>query len=69
MQPPPLTFMDAGVLLTVAAIVLLITVELTSAYYGVTNLTINRKNLKRATLIVSVGFLITAAIRIATILA
>jgi len=68
MQLPPLTFMDTSLLLTIGAIILLITAELASPYYGHTNLTINKKKLKNAALASGTLFLITVAIRIINII-
>ena len=64
----PLSFWDISLWLAVTAIILLITSELTSPYYGKTNLLINKKRLRNAALTVSTLFLITVAIRIATII-
>ena len=64
----PLTFWDISLWLAVTAIILLITSELTSPYYGKTNLLINKKRLRNVSIIVSTLFLITVAIRIATII-
>jgi hypothetical protein len=50
MQLPPLTFSDLSLLLVVGAIILLITAELASPHYGLTNLTINKKKLRNAAL-------------------
>jgi hypothetical protein len=60
----PLTFWDISLWLAVTAIILLITAELISPYYGQTNLLIDKKKLKNAALITAVLFLITVAIRI-----
>jgi len=60
----PLTFWDVSLWLAVTAIILLITVELISPYYGQTNLLINKKKLKKVALITGILFLITVAIRI-----
>jgi hypothetical protein len=49
------------------AITLHITAELSSPYYGRTNLCINMKKLRNAALITSLLFLTTAAVRIYTI--
>ncbi len=46
----PLTFWDISLWLAVTAIILLITAELISPYYGQTNLLINKKKLKNAAL-------------------
>ncbi len=69
MQLPPLTFTDASILFTVGAIILLITAELSSPYYGLTNLTINRKHLKNAAFAVGTIFLVTVAAKIFSIIA
>jgi len=64
----PLGFWDISLWLAVTAIILLITSELISPYYGKTNLLINKKRLRNVALTVSTVFLITVAIRIATII-
>jgi hypothetical protein len=64
----PLTFWDISLWLAVTAIILLITSELISPYYGKTNLLINKRRLRNVALSVSTLFLITVAIRIATII-
>jgi hypothetical protein len=64
----PLSFWDISLWLAVTAIILLITFELVSPYYGKTNLLIKKKRLRNVALIVSALFLITVAIRIATII-
>ena len=64
----PLGFWDISLWLAVTAIILLITSELISPYYGKTNLLINKKRLRNVALTVSTLFLITVAIRIATII-
>jgi hypothetical protein len=64
----PLSFWDISLWLAITAIVLLITSELISPYYGKTNLLINKKRLRNVALTVSTLFLITVAIRIATII-
>jgi hypothetical protein len=68
MQLPPLTFSDLSLLLALGAIILLITAELTSPYYGLTNLTINKKKLQNAALTIGILFLVTVAIRIVNII-
>jgi len=60
----PLSFWDISLWLAVTSIILLITAELISPYYGQTNLLINKKKLKNAALITGILFLITVAIRI-----
>ena len=64
----PLSFWDISLWLAVTAIILLITSELISPYYGKTNILINKKRLRNVSIIVSTLFLITVAIRIATII-
>jgi len=60
----PLSFWDISLWLAVTAIILLITSELISPYYGKTNLLINKKRLRNVALIMSILFLITVALRI-----
>jgi len=60
----PLSFWDISLWLAVTAIILLITSELISPYYGKTSLLINKKRLRNVALIMSILFLITVAIRI-----
>ena len=68
MQLPPLTFIDVSLLFTVGAIVLFITAELASPYYGQTNLIINRQKLKNAAYATGAIFLITAVINVIIII-
>lgn len=60
----PLTFNDISLWLAITAIVLLITSELLSPYYGKTNIPIDKKRLKQTALILSILFIVTVAIRI-----
>jgi len=60
----PLNFWDISLWLAVTAIILLITAELTSPYYGKTKLLIDKKKLRKAALTMGILFLITVAIRI-----
>ena len=60
----PLSFWDVSLWLAVTSIILLITAELISPYYGQTNLIIDKKKLRKTALIVGIIFLITVAIRI-----
>jgi hypothetical protein len=60
----PLSFWDAAMWIAVTAIVLLITAELTSPYFGKTGLTINRIRLKNAAIAFAAMFLMIVAIRI-----
>jgi len=64
----PLGFWDISLLLAITAIILLITSELLSAYYGKINILINRKKLKNTSILFSVLFLATVAIRIISII-
>jgi hypothetical protein len=64
----PLGFWDISLLLAITAIILLITSELLSAYYGKINILINRKKLKNTSILFSVLFLATVAIRILSII-
>jgi len=64
----PLSLWDTSLWVAITAIILLITSEFISPYYGKTNLLINRKRLRNVALAVSILFLITVAIRIATII-
>lgn len=66
---PPLTFSDADLLFALGAIILLITAELASSYYGLTNLTINKKKLRNAAFVTGAIFLVTVAFRIFGIVA
>jgi hypothetical protein len=64
----PLNFWDISLWLAITAIILLVTSELISPYYGKTKLIINEKNLRNTALVVSTLFLITVAVRIVTII-
>lgn len=64
---PPIILSDASLLFIIGAIILLITAELLSPYYGHTHLIINKKRLRNAALFLSVIFLIIMAIRIITL--
>lgn len=64
----PLGLWDISLWLAITAIVLLITSELPSPYYGRTRIYINKKRLRNAALTVSLLFLATVAIRIMSIL-
>jgi hypothetical protein len=64
----PLSFSDTSLWLAITAIILLVTSELISPYYGKTNLLINNKRLRNAALTVSTLFLATVAIRIIAII-
>ena len=60
----PLTFWDISLWLAMTAIILLITSELTSPYYGHTKLLIEKKKLRAAALVIGILFMVTFAIRI-----
>jgi hypothetical protein len=60
----PLGFWDLSLWTAVIAIILLITSELLSPYYGRTGIMINRRRLRLAALIVAFLFLGTVAYRI-----
>ncbi len=64
----PLDLSDVSLLLAVEAIVLLITSELLSPYYGAANLKINKKRLRNVAIVISTAFLVTVGLRIASIL-
>jgi len=57
-----------SLLTAIVAIILLITSEMLSPYYGKINVLINKKRLKKAALTFSIIFLTTVAIRIISIL-
>jgi hypothetical protein len=60
----PLNLSDISLILAVESIVLLVTSELLSPYYGAANLKINKKRIRNTALVMSASFLITVAIRI-----
>jgi hypothetical protein len=64
----PLSFWEISLWLAIIAIILLATSELISPYYGKTKLLIKKKRLRNVAIIVSALFLITVAVRIATII-
>jgi hypothetical protein len=64
----PLSFWDISLWLAITAIILLVTSELISPYYGKTNLLINKKRIRNVALTVSTLFLVTVAVRILTII-
>jgi hypothetical protein len=64
----PLGIWDISLLFALTAIVLLISSELLSSYYGKVNLKISRKRLRNSALTFSVFFLTTVAIRIVSII-
>jgi len=60
----PLSFWDISLWLAITSIILLATSELTSPYYGQTNLIIDKRKLRTAALILSTLFMLTVLIRI-----
>jgi hypothetical protein len=64
----PLNFWDISLLLAITAAILLVTSELLSSYYGKVNILINKKKLKNAAITTSILFLITATLRIISII-
>lgn len=64
----PLGFWDISLLTAITAIILLITSELLSPYYGKVNIRVNKKRLKNSAIAFSIIFLVTVAIRIANII-
>lgn len=60
----PLGFWDLSLLLAITAIILLITSELLSPYYGKLNILVNKKRLGNTAIVASTLFLATVAIRI-----
>ena len=64
----PLSFWDISLLLAIIAIILLITSEMVSSYYGKINILINKKKLRNVALVVSIFFLATVAVRVINIL-
>jgi hypothetical protein len=61
----PLSLWDVSLVLAATSIVLLVTSEILSPYYGAVNLKINEKRLKNSAIATSILFLVTVAIRIA----
>jgi hypothetical protein len=68
MQLPSITATDLSLQLAIAAITLLISAELSAPYYGLTNLTVNKKKLKKAALVTSALFLVTVVIQLVNML-
>jgi hypothetical protein len=64
----PLDFWNVSLLTAITAIILLITSELLSPYYGKINIQISKKRLRNAAIVFSIIFLITVAIRIINII-
>ena len=64
----PLSIWDISLLLAITAIILLITSELLSPYFGKVNLKINRARLRNSALATSILFLATVALKIISII-
>jgi hypothetical protein len=60
----PLFFWDLSLWLAVTAIILLVTSELISPYYGKTKLLVKRKKLRKVAFTISILFLLTLVIHI-----
>jgi hypothetical protein len=60
----PLSYWDFSLWTAVVAIILLVTSELLSPYYGITGININRGRLRLVALIVALVFLGTVAYRV-----
>jgi len=65
----PLSFSDISLWLAATSIILLITTELISPYYGQTNLHIKKGRLRTAALTLGILLLLTVLIRIFEIMA
>ena len=63
----PLDTDDISLLFAVTALILLVTSELLSPYYGKINFRINRKRLRNVAILFSILFLATVVIKIAEI--
>jgi len=64
----PLSFWDISLWLAITVVILLITSEMLSPYYGKINIHISRKKLRNVALGLSILFLATVVIRIINIL-
>jgi hypothetical protein len=60
----PLGIWDISLLLAITTIILLITSEMLSQYYGKINVRINRRKLRNTSIAASIVFLITVILRI-----
>jgi hypothetical protein len=63
MQLPSTFFMDLNIIFAIGSIILLITAELTSPYYGLTTLVSKNRKLKDAAVVTSLLFIITVIAR------
>ena len=64
----PLSFWDLSLWIAVTAIILLVTSELLSPYYGRTSIIVNKKRLRMVALSFGILFMITVFIRVYEIL-
>lgn len=64
----PLDFWDIGLWVAITAIVLIITSELLTPFYGRTSMVIDRGRIRLAALTMGIAFLVFVAIRAATII-
>ena len=64
----PLSFWDLSLWIAVTAIILLVTSELLSPYYGRTSIIVNKKRLRMVALSLGILFMITVFIRVYEIL-
>jgi len=64
----PLSFWDLSLWLAVTAIILLVTSELLSPYYGRTSIIINKKRLRIVSLFLGILFMLTVVVRVYEIL-
>ena len=64
----PLDFWDVSLFLAVTSVILLITSELLSPYYGKIGMRVNKRRLQNAAVVVSILFLATVAIKIIAII-
>jgi hypothetical protein len=62
----PLDLWDISLLMAVIAIILLVSSEMLSSYYGKVDVFIDKKKLKNATVAVGIAFFVTVALRIAS---
>ena len=65
----PVGFWDLSLWLAVAAIILLVTSELLSPYYGRTGILLNRRRLRMVAIMIAFLFLVTVAYRVYGIIA
>ncbi len=64
MGTPPLGLADLSLFIAILAVILSLTSELVSPYYGITGIVIDRKRFRTVSLIVAIVFFITVAYRI-----